>query len=270
MTTYEAFAEYRNKFQEQCIFGQYSLGELPKLRTSFNILDLKYYKEANADLSYLNVKFDEDKTMLQVRKKNPCPIFGALFTTTKTSFTLRKHEEASGREVNTDYGEFDIADKVVLPRTNFAIITPHVGFCQLANHVNTVRERSYNKEAFACLLALGKSGFDAYLGALRRFYPASWITFYIDYYLAHQYLGPQFLDRVVPLVDQLFAACCAGQKRRYGGAASSITYVLQNKHYAEESFTVFVLCPGVLVGYSHGILLHGNVLSELMTIQNKG
>lgn len=266
--TYDDFTELRNAFEHQQFTGKYNLKEMPQkiIGKTFNILKLRDHVEQQCSIDVFSHKFDED-TIGKAQKTNSAPIFGGLYTARTTKFVSRQHEASCPNTTDCELPEFKLAHHFASACTNFMVLTKYKSFCDLVSFVNMTTPQ--DSAVSSLVVGHGFTGFSKYLESISRFYPQGWITFYIDYFFASKYLGNDLAPLVTRQVETLFNQVKYRETKKYAGSALLNHYILNRQKFTDVCWDVNILCPGVVVGYTPGMMMYGQALQSIMSMKGE-
>jgi len=256
--------ELKNKFKEQCLLGNFDIGGLPLPNSYFSLLGLKQYSTTEYDLTnFVTGDYDESHTIEECRKEVECPVFGCMYTQGTCKFTLRKYENTPTKHPNIDYMEFKLANTFAQQYCNFMLLCKHRNFNDLSTYVAA----QLPQEDVFCNMSVdpGLTGYDHYIQSVQRLFPTTWLTYYIDLKLAKLYLGQNFIEIINTEINMLLKLLVKQRSVKHKGNTTVTKYRINNTYFLKYMWDVKVICPGVLVGYTPGLLIYGNVLHEIMS-----
>lgn len=250
-----ALVELRNAFQEQCITNNYSLSELPQELLN-NDIDLSLFVEKDKfNPKDFQRPLDDSKSILEEYKVSRTPVFGCLYTTSTTTYESREVEAQTKIIPDESLKEFELCRYFVKDYLNFMLLTKHPNFSALSSYVNSKLpiEHKHSCQIVPTL----ENPFHKYLECVERFYLPGWVTFYIDYRLVTKY--ELDYSRILEKMRLYFNNLIQKQVQSHQGVA----YYLNSRYTSNMNF-VYILCPGVVIGHTFGMLKYGTTISDIM------
>ena len=260
--------EIRGGFREQCLCQSYN-NDLNIPTNHFSLLDLKGNSDSVCDLNELvNTVYDEDGTFTQHRKLIDYPVFGCMYSESTCKFTLRKYESGQDVIVNTNYVEFEVANEFTRqPCCNFMLLAKYRNFSDLATYVVAQLRRAGSPLFCNMVKSPDLNGYEHFIEAAQRFFPTTWISYYVDMKLAELYLGSNYSQVINKEVTNFLQMLIKSKKHKSNGQELRPLYVLNTRYFFEHMWDVKIMCPGVLIGYTPGLVMYGDVLSNIMSME---
>jgi hypothetical protein len=192
-----------------------------------------------------------------------------LYTEAICKYGTRAGDKCTGKVVDINYAEFGIVNDFDFPYMNFMLLVQQANFNRLCSYVNDTQKAT--QTPFASLVVPAYSnGYLCHLQSLQRFHPYAWMSFYIDYKLARRYVCDAYIKYIQDIVHAQFS--CAMQSRsktNYNGKAYVDIYKLNTKWFSDNMWNIHIVCPGVVIGSTPGLLLYGKLLEDIMTSKNE-